>query len=251
MLLYRTYCHVSLPAFSPISVMTSWPTWAAMAGGHNRRGPTWGVGHARRSWNVVRDDYPRPSLTGNAARALPSAAFVAARCEPFSVNSLPPGPSTCPAWPSATSASARCEPFLVNSLLPEPSACPAWPSAASVTSRCEPIPAFPLLPGPSTHPVWPFAASAASRCEPILAFSLLPGPPTCPAKPSAAPVASRCEPFPTNRLTPSSRDSGIPARHYGSGRLRTGSLRRCFCVEQEAARSRRAAQQDISAVPYR
>ena len=85
---------ISLAAFSPISVMTSWPTWAAMAGGHNRRGPTLGVGHARRSWIAVRGDYPRPSLTGNAARALPSAASVAARCEPFSVNSLPPGPST-------------------------------------------------------------------------------------------------------------------------------------------------------------
>ncbi len=44
--LYRTYCHVSLPAFSPISVMTSWPAWAAMAGGHNRRG-TQGGGRSR------------------------------------------------------------------------------------------------------------------------------------------------------------------------------------------------------------
>ena len=37
-----------------------------MAGGHNRRGSTGGVGHARRSWNAVRDDHPRPSLAGNA-----------------------------------------------------------------------------------------------------------------------------------------------------------------------------------------
>ena len=29
-----------------------------------------------------------------------------------------------------------------------------------------------------------------------------------------------------------------PARHYGSGRPGTGSLLRCFCVEQEASRSR-------------
>ena len=58
-------------AFSPISVMTSWHIWAAMAGGHNRQGATRGVGHARRSWNAVRDDHSRPSLTGNAARALP------------------------------------------------------------------------------------------------------------------------------------------------------------------------------------
>ena len=62
---------ILLVAFSPISVMTSWPTWAAMAGGHNRRGSTEGVGHARRSWNAVRDDYPRPSLAESAARALP------------------------------------------------------------------------------------------------------------------------------------------------------------------------------------
>ena len=34
---------ILLAAFSPISVMTSWPAWAAMAGGHNRRGSTGGV----------------------------------------------------------------------------------------------------------------------------------------------------------------------------------------------------------------
>ena len=155
--------------------MPSWPTWAAMAGGHNRRGPTWGVGHARRSWNAVRDDYPRPSLTGNTACASPSPTSQRPTC-PFS---FAPG-GTPPARPSATSAPARCEP----------------------------VPAFLLLPGPSTCPAWPSAAPASARSEPVPAFPLLPGPPTCPAKPSAAPVASRCEPFPTNRLTPSSRDSG-------------------------------------------
>ena len=35
-----------------------------------------------------------------------------------------------------------------------------------------------------------------------------------------------------------SRVTRHPARHYGSGRTGTGSLLRCFCVEQEAARSR-------------
>ena len=175
MLFYRTYCHVSLPAFSPISVMTSWPAWAAMAGGHNRRGSTEGVGHARRSWNAVRDDHSRPSLAESAACALPSPTSQRPTC-PFSF-----APGGTP---------------------------PARPSAAPAPAGCEPVPVFPLLPGPSTHPAWPFAAFVASRCEPVPAFPLLPGPSTCPAKPSAAPVASRCEPFPTNRLTPSSRDSG-------------------------------------------
>ena len=34
------------------------------------------------------------------------------------------------------------------------------------------------------------------------------------------------------------RVTRYPARHYGSGRPGTGSLLRCFCVEQEASRSR-------------
>ena len=172
------------------------------------------------------------------APARPSAAFTSARCEPFPVFPLLPGPSTCPAWPSAASVSARCEPVPAFPLLPGPSTCPAWLSAASVSARCEPILAFPLLPGPSTCPARPSAASVAARCEPILAFPLLPGPSTCPAWPSATPTSARC-------------DSGIPARHYGSGRPGTGCLLRCFCVEQEAARSRCAAQQNIYGRPYR
>mgnify|MGYP004517541677 CR=1 FL=1 len=47
------------------------------------------------------------------------------------------------------------------------------------------------------------------------------------------------------------RVTKAPDRHYGGGRTGTDSLLRCFCVEQEAARSRCAAQQDISSVPYR
>ena len=100
MLLYRTYCHVSLPEFSPISVMTSWPAWAAMAGGHNRRGSTEGVGHARRSWNAVRDDYPRPSLAESAARALPFPKSQRPTC-PFSFapGGTPPAPYGPPRHP--------------------------------------------------------------------------------------------------------------------------------------------------------
>ena len=91
---------ISLAAFSPISVMTSWPTWAAMAGGHNRRGPTLGVGHARRSWNAVRGDYPRPSLTGNAAHALPFPKSQRPTC-PFSFapGGTPPAPYGPPRHP--------------------------------------------------------------------------------------------------------------------------------------------------------
>ena len=229
MLLHRTCCHVSLPAFSPISVMTSWPAWAAMAGGHNRRGSTGGVGHARRSWNAVRDDYPRPSLTGNAARALPfpksqrptcplsvtpggtpparpSATSAPARCEPFLVNSLLPRPPTRTPAASVTGATARCEPFPAFPLLPGSSTCPAWLSAAPASARYEPIPAFPLLPRPPTRTPGASVTGATARCGPILEFPLLPGPPTCPAWPSAAPVAARCEPFSANRLTPASRD---------------------------------------------
>ena len=78
--------------------------------------------------------------------------------------------------------------------------------ARGSSARCEPVPAFLLLPGPPTCPAWPSAASASTRCEPILAFPLLPGPSTCPAWPSSASASARCEPFPTNRLTPASRD---------------------------------------------
>ena len=146
MLFYRTYCHVSLPAFSPISVITSWPAWAAMAGGHNRRGSTGGVGHARRSWNAVRDDHSRPSLTGNAARALP-----------FPTSQRP----TCPfSFAPGGTPPARCEPFSAFPLIPGLSTCPAWPSAASTSARCEPFPAFPLLPGPHKR-----RGGAAARCR--------------------------------------------------------------------------------------
>ena len=77
-------------------------------------------------------------------------------------------------------AAARCEPFLVNSLLPGPLTCTPAASVTGATSRCEPFPAFLLLPRPSTYPAGPSAASVAAGCEPIPAFLLLPGPSTCP-----------------------------------------------------------------------
>ena len=136
---------ILLAAFSPISVMTSWPTWAAMAGGHNRRGPTWGVGHARRSWNAVRDDHPRPSLTGNAARALPSAAFTSARCEPFSVNRLTPAPCDSGCWPGAMAAGAQeqaasCDAFVLSRRPPAPGAPPSRTSPLCLIAKPFPEP---------------------------------------------------------------------------------------------------------------
>ncbi len=157
-------------------------------------------------------------LAESAARALP---FPKSQ-RPTRPFSFTPG-GTPPARPSAAPAPARCEPVSWKPLLPGLPSCLATASAPSALARCEPFPAFPLLPGSSTCPAWPSAVSAAARCEP----------------------------FPTNRLTPSSRDSGIPARHYGSGRPGTGSLLRCFCVEQEAVRSRGAAQQNIYGLPRR
>ena len=169
--------------------MTSWPTWAAMAGGHNRRGSTGGVGHARRSWNAVRDDYPRPSLTGNAARALPSTTSQHPTC-PFSFT---PG-GTPPARLSAD---------------------PSLPGVSLFRRfRCH-LDRPPAPHGSLRHP----SLSGVSRFRRIGSH--------------------------LRRVT------RHPARHYGSGHTGTGSLLRCFCVEQEAARSRCAAQQDIPAVPYR
>ena len=140
-----------------------------MACGHNRRGLAGDVGHARRSWNAVRDDYPRPSLAENAARALPFPKSQRPTC-PFSFT---PG-GTPPARPYAAPAPARCEPVPAFLLLPRPSTCPAWPSAASVAARCEPFPAFLMLPGPSTCPAWLSAASISARCEPLSPNRLIP-----------------------------------------------------------------------------
>ena len=178
MLLHRTCCHVSLPAFSPISVMTSWPAWAAMAGGHNRRESTGDVGHARRSWNAVRDDYPRPSLTGNAARALPFPKSQRPTC-PFSF--APGGTPPAPYGPL----------------------------------RHPPLPGVSLFRRFRCYLDRPHARHGPPRHPPLLGVSRF------------RRIGSHLR-----------RVTRHPARHYGSGRPGTGSLLRCFCVEQEAARSR-------------
>ena len=187
--------------------------------------------------------------------------------------------SSCSAATSPSRTSATPAPLLS----PPASACALHPfymtTCAAATAACGPgakmnlayttgpfsVPNCPARPSRTTEGLILYGAmggrrhrtasgsslkSAAARCEPIPVFPLPPEPPTCLAWLSATPVASRCEPFSPNRLIPASRDSGSD-RHYGSGRPETGSLLRCFCVEQEAACSRCAAQQDIPAVPYR
>ena len=82
--------------------------------------------------------------------------------------------ASCLARPSAASVAARCEPVPAFPLLPRPSTCPVRPSAAPVAAMCEPIPAFPLLPGSPTCPERPSAASTSARCEPFSANRLTP-----------------------------------------------------------------------------
>ena len=105
------------------------------------------------------------------------------------------------------SAAAGCEPFLVNSLPPGPSTCPAWPSAAPSPARCEPIPVFPLLPGPSTCPAWLSAVSAASRCEPFSPNRLTPAPCNSGSGPGTMAAGAReqaasCDAFVLSRRLP-------------------------------------------------
>ena len=69
------------------------------------------------------------------APARPSAASVAARCEPFSAFPLLPGSSTCPAWPSAVSVAARCEPFSANRLTPVSRDSGFWPGTMAAGAR--------------------------------------------------------------------------------------------------------------------
>ena len=146
-----------------------------MAGGHNRRGLAGDVGHARRSWNAVRDDYPRPSLMGNAARALPFPKSKRPTC-PFS---FAPG-GTPPARPSAASAFAGCEPF--------------WhfrcyldrPPASHSSPRHSPLPGVSLF--------WRFRCylDRPHALQSLLRLPSLPG----------------VSHFRRKRLTPASRDSG-------------------------------------------
>ena len=152
--------------------------------GHDIMGRMGRYGRRTQSTGINRGCRSRPTQLECGQRRLPSAesdgkcraclAFpeVPASDLPVLIHSR--RNATCPVWPSATSAPARCEPFLVNSLLPGPSTCPAWLSAAPASARCEPFPVFPLRPGPSTCPAWPSAASVAAGYEPFSANRLTP-----------------------------------------------------------------------------
>ena len=118
MLLHRTYCRVSLVAFS---------------GGKCRA-------------CLALPDVPASDLPvlihsrWKTPPARPSAASVAARCEPILAFPLLPGPSTHPAWLFAASAAARCEPFSLNRLIPAPCYSGSWPGtmAAGAGNRLPP-----------------------------------------------------------------------------------------------------------------
>ena len=97
MLLHRTYCHVSLVAFS---------------GGKCRACLAFPEVPASDLPVLIRS---RRSAT---CPVWPSATSASARCEPVPAFPLLPGPPTCPAKPSAASAAARCEPFSLNRLTP-------------------------------------------------------------------------------------------------------------------------------------
>ena len=141
-------------------------------------------------------------LAESAARALP---FPTSQ-RPTSPLSFTPG-GTPPARPSAASVAAGCEPFSAFPLLPGPPTCSAWPSAASVASRCEPVPTFPLLPGPPTCSAWPSAASTPARCEPFSPNRLTPAPCNSGSGPGTMAAGAReqaasCDAFVLSRRPP-------------------------------------------------
>ena len=99
----------------------------------------------------------RHFLAESAARALPSPTSQRPTC-PFS---FAPG-GTPPARPSAAPVAARCEPVPAFPLPPEPSTCLAWSSAAPVAARCELFPENRLTPA-SRAGSWPGAMAAGAR----------------------------------------------------------------------------------------
>ena len=113
----------------------------------------------------------------------------AAGCEPFSANSLLPGPLTCTPAASVTDATSRCEPVPAFPLLPGPSTCPAWPSAAPATARCEPFPPNRLTPASRDSGSWSGTMAAGARkqaasCDAFVLSRRLPAPDAPPSRTS-------------------------------------------------------------------
>ena len=108
---------------------------------------------------------------------------------------------------SLKSAAARCEPFLVNSLLPGPSTHPAWLSAVSVAARCEPFLPNRLTPascysgsGPDTMAAG--ARKQAASCDAFVLSRRLPAPDAPPSRTSPACLVAK--PFPEPARPPPS-----------------------------------------------
>ena len=143
----------------------------------------------------------------------------AAGCEPFLVNSLLPGPSTCPAWPSVASVAAGYEPFPAFPLLPGPSTCPARPSVASVAAGCEPFSENRLTPAPCNSGSGPGTMAAGAReqaasCDAFVLSRRLPAPDAPPSRTSPAGLVAK--PFPEPRPAVSGRDCRSEFRHARS-----------------------------------
>ena len=133
-------------------------------------------------------------LAESAARALPFPTSQRPTC-PFSFT---PG-GTPPVRPSAASVAARCEPILAFPLLPGPSTCPAWPSAAFVVARCEPILRKRLTPAPCNSGSGPGTMAAGAReqaasCDAFVLSRRLPAPGAPPSRTS--PLCLIAKPFP-------------------------------------------------------
>ena len=114
---------------------------------------------------------PLSFTPGGTPPARPSAASVAAGCEPFSAFQLLPGPSTCPAWLSAVSAASRCEPFSPNRLTPAPCNSGSGPGtmAAGAREQAASCDAFVLsrrLPAPDAPPSRTSQASLVAKLSP-------------------------------------------------------------------------------------
>ena len=149
--------------------------------------------------------------------AWPSAAFVAARCEPVPVFPLLPGPSTCPARPSAAYVAAGCEPFLVNSLLPGPPICPAWPSSASTSAGCEPFSENRLTPAPCNSGSGPGTMAAGAReqaasCDAFVLSRRLPAPDAPPSRTYPLCLIAKPFPEPSPNHGPVTSWPGLPLR---------------------------------------
>ena len=148
------------------------------------------------------------------------------------------------------SAAARCEPVPAFPLLPRPSSCPAWPSADPSlpgVSRFRHFRSYlnclPTRHGPLRHPPPP----GVSRFRHFRCYLNRQPAPHGPLRHPSLPGVSRFRRIGSHLR----RVTQAPGPVLWHGRPGTGSLLLNTKASQEAARSRCAAQQNISGVPYR